>query len=136
MPKSAVSIEEAVMSDLQWVSCEQIMPALVLFIDHELPTESEYQVFEFHFQNCPPCLQTMEHERTAIEFMQNLLRNTCTEQAPEGLNERILQQTQILAGQTQVEFFSQTTITEFSFDGTTSIQVTQEFTQEIRHDFN
>ena len=130
MPKSAVSIEEAV------ISCEEVLPSVILFIDHELPTESEYQVFEFHFQNCPPCLQTMEHERTAIEFMQNLLRNTCTEQAPEGLNERILQQTQMLAGQTQVEFFSQTTITEFSFDGTTSIQVTQEFTQEIRHDFN
>ena len=77
----------------------------------------------------------MVYERDALEFMKNLLRNTCNEQAPEDLHERIREQITTLSGQSQVEFFSQTTITEFTFDGTTSIQVTQEFTQEIRHDF-
>ena len=78
----------------------------------------------------------MVHESAALAFMKNLLRNTCNEQAPEDLHERIRQQTAALSGQNQVGFFSSsTTITNFSFDGTTSIQVTQEITHEIRHDF-
>ena len=111
------------------------MQTLVLYIDHELPTEQDYQFFQLHFQECINCTEVMVHERDALEFMKNLLRNSCNEQAPEDLNERIREQISALSGQSQVEFFSQTTITEFTFDGTTSIQVTQEFTQEIRHDF-
>ena len=78
----------------------------------------------------------MVYESQALAFMQNLLRNTCNEEAPEDLHQRIRQQTEALAGQTQVGFFSSsTTITNFTFDGTTSIQFTQEITHEIRHDF-
>jgi len=116
--------------------CDQILQTLVLFIDHELPSEKEYQVYLNHFQECPECYQEMMHESTAIAFLKELLQMNCNEQAPQELHDRILQQTEVLAGQSQVEFFStSTTITNFSFDGTTSIQITQEFTQEIRHDF-
>jgi hypothetical protein len=108
---------------------------LVLYIDRELPTEQDYLFFQQHFQECLTCNELMVYERDALEFMQNLLRSSCNEQAPEDLHERIRQKISSLAGQSQVEFFSQTTITEFTFDGSTSIQVTQEFTQEIRHDF-
>jgi hypothetical protein len=111
------------------------LQTLILYIDHELASEQDYQVFQFHFQECAPCNEVMVHESAALAFMQNLLRSTCNEQAPQDLHDRIRQQTATLAGQNQVEFYSSTTITNFSFDGTTSIQVTQEFTHEIRHDF-
>ena len=124
------------MSEIELVPCDQILQTLVLYIDHELPSEQEYQIYQIHFQHCPPCNEVMVHESQALAFMQNLLRNSCNEQAPEDLHERIRQQTAALAGQSQVDFFSSTTITNFTFDGTTSIQVTQEFTHEIRHDFN
>ena len=124
------------MSNMYMIPCDQILQTLILYIDHELPSEQEYQVYQFHFQECEPCHDVMIHESAAIAFMQNLLRNSCNEEAPQDLHERIRQQTEVLAGQTQVEFFSSsTTITNFTFDGTTSIQVTQEFTHEIRHDF-
>ena len=79
----------------------------------------------------------MLSESEALNFMKNLLRNTCNEQAPEELIDRIMEQTALLAGATggQVEFFSSTTVTEITFDDNTSIQVTREFTQEIRHEF-
>jgi mycothiol system anti-sigma-R factor len=124
------------MNNAHNLPCDQVLQSLILYIDHELATDQDYQIFQIHFQECPPCNEVMVHESEALAFMQNLLRNTCNEQAPEDLHERIRQQTQTLAGQTQVGFFSSsTTITNFTFDGTTSIQVTQEFTHEIRHDF-
>jgi len=116
--------------------CDQILQTLVLFIDHELPSEQEYQSYMTHFQECADCNEEMLHESTAVAFLKELLQMNCNEQAPQELHDRILQQTEELAGQSQVQFFSSsTTITNFTFDGTTSIQVTQEFTQEIRHDF-
>ena len=124
------------MPELNTLPCDQIRQTLVLYIDHELPSEQEYQVYQFHFQQCPPCNEVMVHESAVLSMMQNLLRSTCNETAPDDLHERIRQQTEELAGQSQVQFFStSTTITNFTFDGTTSIQVTQEFTHEIRHDF-
>ena len=124
------------MPDLNTLPCDQVRQTLVLYIDHELPSEQEYQVYQFHFQECPPCNEVMVYESAALAMMQNLLRATCNEAAPDDLHERIKEQIEELAGQTQVQFFSSsTTITNFTFDGTTSIQVTQEFTHEIRHDF-
>jgi len=122
------------MHNTNHLPCDQILQTLVLFIDHELPSEQEYQSYLTHFQECQDCNEEMMHESTAISFLKELLQMNCNEQAPQELHDRILQQTEVLAGQSQVQFFSSTTVTNFSFDGTTSIQVTQEFTQEIRHD--
>jgi mycothiol system anti-sigma-R factor len=123
------------MSNLHATPCDQILQTLILYIDHELESEQDYQLFQLHFLECMACNELMMHEKAALDFMKNLLRSSCNEQAPQDLHQRIRQQTEALAGQSQVEYFSSTTITEFTFDGTTSIQVTQEFTQEIRHDF-
>ncbi len=123
-------------NNVHQLPCDQILQTLVLFIDHELPSEKEYQIYLSHFQECPECYEEMKHESTAIAFLQELLKMHCNEQAPQELHDRILQQTEALAGQSQVQFFASTTVTNFTFDGATSIQVTQEFTQEIRHDFN
>lgn len=124
------------MPELNTMPCEQVAQTLILYIDHELPTEQEYQIYQFHFQQCPPCNELMVHESQALAMLQNLLRSTCNEAAPDDLHQRIREQTEALAGESQVQFFSSsTTITNFTFDGTTSIQVTQEFTHEIRHDF-
>jgi len=124
------------MHELDMLPCDQIQQTLVLYIDHELPSEQEYQIYQIHFEQCPPCNEIMVHESAILAMMQNLLRSTCNEQAPDDLKRKIKEQTDALAGQSQVQFFSSsTTITNFTFDGTTSIQVTQEFTHEIRHDF-
>jgi len=145
MPKSAASTRVRKgdpMSNLE-IACNEVQEILVLFIDHELPSEDQYPVVEFHFQQCEPCYELLEHERAAISMMQDLLRGSCSESAPEELHARIRATIDQLAsgfgagfnGSGSVEYYSQTTITEITFDGTTSIEITQEFTQEIRHDF-
>ena len=125
------------MSNVNSTPCEQVLEALFLYLDHELNSEQEYQTFQVHFKECPDCNSVMLSESETLNFMKNLLRNTCNEQAPEELIDRIMEQTALLAGATggQVEFFSSTTVTEITFDDNTSIQVTREFTQEIRHEF-
>lgn len=123
------------MFELVRISCEEVLPSVILFIDNELPDENQYLIFTIHFQECPPCCQVMEHERTTIALMQKLLRNSCNEEAPAGLDEKIRRQTDQLAGQYQTEFFSQTTITELTMDGYTSIHVTQQYTEQVRHEF-
>lgn len=117
------------------IPCSDAAASIVLFIDHELSSPEQYQILELHFAECQPCLALMEHERATISLMQNLLRNSCNEAAPIELLHNIQATINTLAANTATAFFSQTTITEFTFDGTTSIEITQEFTQEIRHDF-
>jgi len=77
----------------------------------------------------------MEVERAAISMMQELLRRRCVESAPEELNERIQEQINHLSAQTQVEFFSQTTVTEITFGEGDSFQITHEVTQEYTQEF-
>ena len=117
------------------IACPQVQENLILFIDHELASPLDYQIFEIHFQECQPCTQIMEVERAAISMMQELLRRSCMESAPEELNERIQEQINALSAQTQVEFFSQTTVTEITFGEGDSFQITHEVTQEYTQEF-
>ena len=117
------------------IPCSDAADSIILFIDRELTSPEQYQVLELHFAECQPCLAQMERERATITLMQSLLRNTCNEAAPIELLHNIQATINTLAANTATAFFSQTTITEFTFDCTTSIAITQEFTQEIRHEF-
>ncbi len=63
-------------TDMNHIACPQVQENLILFIDHELASPTDYQVFEIHFQECQPCTQIMEVERAAISMMQELLRRS------------------------------------------------------------
>lgn len=121
------------MGDL--MECNQVLHALVLFIDNEIEDKNEIQTFESHLAQCPPCLKEMEHERAVLNRMKSLLSNECCEPAPEELHERIAKQTALLASQ----MFSPTQIiteyrrTETTINGETLIEI--ETTHEIRRDF-
>ncbi len=124
------------MSEPQKLSCDEILQTLFLYLDHELPSEQQYLVYQYHFQECPPCNELMIHEGEVLSLIKGLLQGSCNEHAPTELHNRIREQTAHLATPTQIGYFSSsTTITNVTFDGATSIQVTQEFTHEIRHDF-
>ena len=117
------------------MECNQVLHALVLFIDNEIEDQNEVQTFESHLAQCPPCLREMEHERAVLNRMKNLLSNECCEPAPDELHERIAKQTALLASQ----MFSPTQIiteyrrTETTINGETLIEI--DTTHEIRRDF-
>jgi hypothetical protein len=115
------------------IPCEQVLPNIVLYIDHEIFDTEQLSAVEIHFGECPPCRTQLEQENSAIMFMKNLLCTALNEAAPEELNHRINQQTQELYNQmmqasevqgiTEITY-TQTTYTEITSEGATQIEIT------------
>lgn len=127
------------MSKNNFISCDQVIPSIVLYIDHEI-FDDQLAAVEIHFGTCLDCRNQMEQENQALLIMRNLLCNSLVEEAPEELCSRIDRQTQDLYNQmmgnaeiqniTEITY-TQTTYTEISADGATQIEITS----EIRRDF-
>lgn len=123
-----------------FISCEQVIPNIILYIDHEILNDQELSAVEIHFGNCPNCRAKMEQENTALKMMRNLLCNALAEEAPDELSDRINKQTEELYSQmmrgassqsvTEITY-TQTTYTEITAEGATQIEITS----EIRRDF-
>lgn len=122
------------------IPCEQILPNIVLYIDHEIFDTQELDIVEIHFGQCPSCRTQMEQESATLSLMKTLLCNALTEEAPEDLCQRIDKQTEELFSQmmqngesqqvTEITY-SQTTYTEISADGATQIEITSEIRRQF-----
>jgi hypothetical protein len=122
------------------IPCEQVLPNIVLYIDHEIFDTEQLSAVEIHFGECPPCRTLLEQENSAIMFMKNLLCTALNEAAPEELNHRINQQTQELYNQmmqasevqgvTEITY-TQTTYTEITSEGATQIEITSEIHRQF-----
>ena len=122
------------------IPCEQVLPNIVLYIDHEIFDTELLSAVEIHFGECPPCRTQLEQENSAIMFMKNLLCTALNEAAPEELNHRINQQTQELYNQmmqasevqgiTEISY-TQTTYTEITSEGATQIEITSEIRRQF-----
>jgi hypothetical protein len=123
-----------------FISCEQVIPNIVLYIDHEIFDDQELNAVEIHFGSCPSCRTQMEKENAALIMMRNLLCNVLAEEAPEELCGRINQQTedlydQMMQGVTSQSVteitYTQTTYTEITSEGATQIDITSEIRREF-----
>ena len=122
------------------IPCEQVLPNIVLYIDHEIFDNEQLSAVEVHFGECSPCRTQLEQENSAIMFMKNLLCTALNEAAPEELNHRINQQTQELYNQmmqasevqgiTEITY-TQTTYTEITSEGATQIEITSEIRRQF-----
>ena len=122
------------------IPCEQVLPNIVLYIDHEIFDTEQLSAVEIHFGQCSPCRTQLEQENSAIMFMKNLLCTALNEAAPEELNHRINQQTQELYNQmmqaSEVQgitkiTYTQTTYTEITSEGATQIEITSEIRRQF-----
>ncbi|MDA3029739.1 MAG: hypothetical protein O2823_00250 [Actinomycetota bacterium] len=122
------------------IPCEQVLPSIVLYIDHEIFDTEQLNSVEIHFGQCPSCRTQMERENATITLMKNLLCNSLIESAPEELCNRISQQTQDLYNKmlqdgdsqevTEITY-TQTTYREISAEGTTQIEITSEIRRQF-----
>ena len=122
------------------IPCEQVLPNIILYIDHEIFDNEQLSAVEVHFGECPPCRTQLEQENSTIMLMRNLLCNALKESAPEELNHRINQQTQELYDQmlqagetlgiTEITY-TQTTYTEITSEGATQIEITSEIRRQF-----
>lgn len=127
-------------NEINSIPCEQILPNIVLYIDHEIFDTQELDIVEIHFGQCPSCRTQMEQESATLSLMKTLLCNALTEEAPEDLCQRIDKQTEELFSQmmqngesqqvTEITY-SQTTYTEISADGATQIEITSEIRRQF-----
>ncbi len=125
---------------INFISCDQVLPNIILYIDHEILDNQQLNLVEIHFGQCPTCRTQMEQENATITLMRNLLCNALNEEAPQELNNRIHQQTEDLYNQmmqasdspgfTEITY-TQTTYTEISADGATQIEITSEIRREF-----
>lgn len=125
---------------INFISCDQVLPNIVLYIDHEILDNQQLNLVEIHFGQCLTCRTQMEQENATITLMRNLLCNALNEEAPQELNNRIHQQTEDLYNQmmqasdspgfTEITY-TQTTYTEISADGATQIEITSEIRREF-----
>lgn len=127
-------------SNSNFMQCEQVLPNIVLYIDHEIFDEQQLSAVELHFGVCQDCRNQMEQESAALVLMKNLLCNALNEETPENLFDRITQQTEDLykqmkqssqlSGITEITY-TQTTYTEITSDGATQIEITSEIRREF-----
>ena len=122
--------------------CDQVLPNIILYIDHEIFDNNQLNAVEIHFGECLPCKQEMEREYAALTLMRNLLTRSCIEDAPQSLHERLIEQTQqlhqqmaaqeaLLNGRIVETTYTETTYTEITIDGETQIEITREIRREF-----
>ena len=65
--------------------CSEVLERMFFFIDHEL-ADADYTEIQQHLDECAPCLQKYDLERT----VKALVARSCPEHAPESLRDRVL----------------------------------------------
>jgi mycothiol system anti-sigma-R factor len=65
--------------------CSDVLERMFFFIDNEL-ADADCGAIEQHLEECGPCLQKYDLERT----VKALVQRSCAEHAPEGLRDRVL----------------------------------------------
>jgi mycothiol system anti-sigma-R factor len=76
--------------------CSEVLERVFFFIDNELPT-ADFAEIEHHLDECRPCLQKYDLERT----VKLLVQRSCSEHAPATLREKVL--TRIRAVQVEID---------------------------------
>ena len=65
--------------------CSEVLGRVFFFLDNELDQADCAQI-EHHLEECGPCLARYDLERT----VKTLVARSCSEQAPEGLRQRVM----------------------------------------------
>jgi mycothiol system anti-sigma-R factor len=81
--------------------CSEVLERVFFFIDNELPT-ADFSEIQHHLDECGPCLQKYDLERT----VKALVQRSCHEHAPETLRDKVL----LRIRQVQVEITTDTRV--------------------------
>lgn len=118
------------------MGCNEVLNSFVLLIEGNIQAP-QVNLIEVHFSACPACEAEFAHEQAVHSLMQEVLRRSCDEKAPEELHDAIHRQ---IHGQTAgafTEIVTQYSMTEISieideFGQIEHREITIEHTEEIR----
>jgi anti-sigma factor (TIGR02949 family) len=118
------------------VGCNEVLNSFVLLIEGNIE-EPQMNMIELHISTCPACEAELAHEQAMHSLMQEVLRRSCDEKAPEELHDAIYRQIHGQMAGTFTEVVTQYSMTEISieideFGQVEHREVTIEHTEEIR----
>jgi mycothiol system anti-sigma-R factor len=97
------------------LACNEVLNSFVLIIEGNIEVPQMNQI-EIHLSQCPACESELTHEQTLRTLMQETLRRTCNEQAPEELHASIFRQIHENTTSSFTEVLTQYSMTEISIE--------------------
>ena len=118
------------------LACNEVLNSFVLLIEGSIE-QPHIGLIEIHISACPSCEAELAHEQTMRQLMQDTLRRSCNEKAPEDLHDAIYRQIHAQMAGSFTEIVTQYSMTEISieideFGQIEHREVTIEHTEEIR----
>ena len=118
------------------LACNEVLNSFILLIDGQME-QPEIALVEVHISSCPACEAELAHEQAMRQLMQDTLRRSCNEKAPEDLHDAIYRQIHGQMAGSFTEVVTQYSMTEISieideFGQIEHREVTIEHTEEIR----
>ena len=99
------------------IQCGDVLASVVFIIEGELQEIPQAEAISSHLVTCGPCAAEIEHERAMHSLLQDVLKRTCDEQAPEDLHQSIHNQLRAqMAGANTTEVVTQFSMTEISIE--------------------
>ena len=106
------------MSHIEEIPCIEVLSSVVFIIEGVAEEASNPQAIATHLNSCSACQAEVEHEQAMHMLLQDVLRRSCDEKAPEDLHrsihEELLRQASGGAGVTEV--VTQISMTEISIE--------------------
>jgi hypothetical protein len=97
------------------IHCGDVLSSVIFIIEDQLQEIPHAREIEAHISTCQPCQSEVAHERAMHDLLQETLRRSCNEQAPEDLHEAIHRQLRAqMAG--SGEIVTQFSMTEISIE--------------------
>ena len=106
------------MSHIEEIPCIEVLSSVVFIIEGVVEESQNPQAIASHLNSCLACRAEVDHEQAMHILLQDVLRRTCDERAPEELHrsihEELLRQATGGAGITEV--VTQFSMTEISIE--------------------
>jgi mycothiol system anti-sigma-R factor len=97
------------------LACNEVLNSFVFIIEGNIEAPQMNKI-EIHLSQCPACESELTHEQSLRSLMQETLRRTCNEQAPEELHASIFRQIHENTTGTFTEIHTQYSMTEISIE--------------------
>ena len=99
------------------IQCGDVLASVVFIVEGELQEIPQADAIQSHIITCAACSAEVEHERLMHQMLQDVLKRSCDEQAPEELHQSLHNQLRAqMAGGGATEVVTQFSMTEISIE--------------------
>ena len=106
------------MSHIEEIPCVEVLSSVVFIIEGVVEESQNPQAIASHLNSCLACQSEVDHEQAMHMLLQDVLRRSCDEKAPEDLHRSIHEELlrQAFGGAGVTEVVTQISMTEISIE--------------------